>query len=167
MTDLADLATRVARIEDWIALQALMGEYRDAADAFDFVRWTSLFTEDAYFDQKGTVFADLRGRQLIYDRCVEQVVGNWEMTQHALANCTFTIDGDRASGAADMLYTALRKGAKNKSDYFQGFSHYRMNFVRTPQGWKIKELFGNPIADTAGKSWAEVFGQQDKAAASD
>lgn len=162
MVDTKDLETRIRFIEDQFALQKVMSDYRTLADSFRYEEWAELFSEDALFIIPPP-FGEQVGRKGIYDACIKMNRGVWENTQHNLINMAYDIQGDLATAVGDMIYIAVPKGGV-VNEYFNSFLRYNFTFVRTGEGWKIKNIDGVHIADNSGKDWGEVFGQKESAA---
>jgi hypothetical protein len=163
-TDLVALEARIRRIEDRIALEELLGQYRSLADAGNYEAWSELFTEDCVFTigvaTGASTFGRQEGRQEIYEKAVQMNRGNWDSTMHTLINPEFHIEGDRAHGTVDMIYAAVPKGATSMKDYFMDGGRYDMQYARTNEGWRISGINGLFLWDNAGVPWDEIFGQQ-------
>lgn len=164
MSDMFDMEARIRRIEDRIALEDLLAQYRNLCDAGNYEEWSLLFTEDCVFSievaRSSGPFGTQDGRQEIYEKSVKNNRGNWDSTMHVLTNPEFTLDGDKASGTVDMLYYAVPKGATTMNEYFMDGGRYDCSYVRTEDGWKISGIRGKFFWDNAGVPWDQIFGQQ-------
>lgn len=133
MTD-ADLASRIGRIEDELALRKLINAYHKRADAIDWARWAECFTEDATFEFKS--FGTMRGRQAIHDTCKAAMDPIYDIHQHIMVNLDFEVSGDSATGTGNLLFVAMTDAAK-LTDYYMAGGRYQWRFARTADGWRI------------------------------
>lgn len=136
---LESLSRRIALIEDDMALNRLIHSYLSLADSRQWVEWSETFTEDASFDLPNS-FGLMRGRQEIYDTCVGKMEGTWKDTQHNIVNSNFQIDGDTATGTANIIFAAVPAGGEPSDVYLMG-GRYRWKFARTAQGWRIADAW--------------------------
>jgi SnoaL-like domain len=59
--------------------------------------------------------------------------------QHIITNLIVDLDGDRATGRANLLVSFARTGPDDPAPYLIG-EVYRFTFQRTPAGWRIATL---------------------------
>ncbi len=143
MSDLAAIADRVE-------IEALRGEYTDAAMMRDYDRIVSLFTPDAVL-RIPDAGIDLTGRQEIraWAGRVPDVVAYLVQNTHA---GMIRLDGDTASGRAYLSeLIRLRDGSSHLN-----YAIYHDRYRRTPDGWRFTErvyeiryLDNSPLAGSA------------------
>lgn len=129
------LEARLQSLEDERALRRFIATYTQRGDALDWEGWAELFTEDAVFTIPGA-FGTLTGRKEIHDVSKETLGPVYQVTQHYIINLDFEIDGDRATGRGDLIYSALPDRDKATSYYLTG-GRYTWTFMRTSEGWRI------------------------------
>jgi ketosteroid isomerase-like protein len=126
MSDLQEIADRVE-------IEALRGEFTDAAMMRDYDRLASLFTQDAAL-RMPNVPVDLVGLEQIQswgDR-VPDIMEYFVQTTHP---GTIQLDGDTASGRAYMSEVMRLRDGQSEQNYAIYHDRYR----RTPDGWKFTE----------------------------
>jgi ketosteroid isomerase-like protein len=120
-------------IADRVEIEALRGEFSDAAMMRDYDRLASLFTHDGVL-RMPHVPVELAGR--------EQVRGWGErapvLVEHLIQTThpgMIRLDGDTASGRAYIQeLIRLRDGGSH-----QNYAIYHDRYQRTPDGWKFAE----------------------------
>jgi ketosteroid isomerase-like protein len=120
-------------IADRVEIEALRGEFSDAAMMCDYDRVASLFTPDGAL-RMPNVPVELVGRDQIRawrDRR-EALVGWFVQTTHP---GTIQLDGDTASGRA---YLQELIGLRDGSSHLN-FAIYHDRYQRTSDGWKFTE----------------------------
>lgn len=126
MTDLQAIADRVE-------IEALRGEFNDAAMMRDYDRFASLFTHDAvYRIPEGNV--EHTGRDEIRAGS-EQLAGEWEYFVQTTHPGAIQLDGDTASGRAYVQELGLLRDGRSMVNYALFHDRYQ----RTPDGWKFTE----------------------------
>jgi ketosteroid isomerase-like protein len=120
-------------IADRFEIEALRGEYTDAATMRDYDRLASLFTPDgAVRIPAGEV--EIVGREQIRAGA-ERLQGLWEFFVQNTHPGTVQLDGDTASGRAYMSeFGRLRDGSSHLN-----YAVYHDRYQRTPDGWKFTE----------------------------
>lgn len=134
-----DFEARLRHLEDKRALERLILDYLQRADARQWRAWLETFTPAANFDLPNS-FGLMRGQQEIYDTCVGKMEGTWAETQHMIVNTDFDIDGDHATGTANICFAGVPAGGAPADVYTMG-GRYRWRFVRTADGWKIDDAW--------------------------
>jgi ketosteroid isomerase-like protein len=126
MTDLQAIADRVE-------IEALRGEFTDAAMMRDRARLASLFTPDGAL-RMPNVPAEMAGREEI--RAVgEQLQAQWDFFVQTTHPGTIQLDGDTATGRAYIQeLMRLRDGSSHLN-----YAIYHDRYQRTPDGWKFAE----------------------------
>ncbi len=126
MSDLQGLADRVE-------IEALRGEFTDAAMMRDYERLASLFTPDGAL-RMPNIPAELAGREQIiaFGERVPAVVDYLVQTTHP---GTIQLDGDAASGRAYLQELGRARDGRSE----QNFAIYHDRYQRTGDGWKFTE----------------------------
>ena len=120
-------------IADRVEIEALRGEYTDAAMMRDYDRLASLFTPGGAL-RMPNVPVELAGREEIraWGERVPAVVDYLVQTTHP---GTIRLTGDTASGRAYMSeLIRLRDGGSHLN-----YAIYHDRYQRTPDGWKFTE----------------------------
>ena len=135
---------------DRVEIEALRGEYTDAAMMRDYDRLASLFTPDSAL-RMPNVPAELAGHQQIraWGERVPDLVDYFAQTTHP---GTIQLDGDTASGRAYLQeLIRLRDGSSHLN-----YAIYHDRYQRTGDGWKFTErvyeiryLDTSPLAGSA------------------
>ncbi|MFE4496557.1 nuclear transport factor 2 family protein [Streptomyces niveus] len=120
-------------IADRVEIEALRGEYTDAAMVGDRDRLVSLFTDDAVYRIPDADVA-LTGRDEIRSG-TERLAGVWQYFVQTTHPGTILLDGDTASGRA--YVSELGRLRDGTSMVNHGLFHDR--YRRTPDGWKFTE----------------------------
>jgi ketosteroid isomerase-like protein len=137
-------------IADRVEIEALRGEFTDAAMMRDYDRAASLFTPDGAL-RIPDANVELAGREEIraWGERVPAVVDYLVQTTHP---GTIRLDGDTASGRAYMQELIRLRGGSSHVNYAIYHDRYR----RTPDGWKFTErvyeiryLDATPLAGSA------------------
>ena len=99
MADLEQLTARLDRVESELAIRRLAHEYCHGADKQDIARWAGVWSEDA-------VWALGHGQDAVGLAAIcDAVRGQWgafRQMHHWTANLVVEIDGDSATGEADV-----------------------------------------------------------------
>ena len=120
-------------IADRVEIEALRGEFTDAAMMRDYDRLTSLFTPDGALRMPHANI-ELAGQEEIrgWGKRVPAVVDYFVQTTHP---GTIQIDGDTASGRAYVSeLIRLRDGSSHLN-----YAIYHDRYQRTRDGWKFTE----------------------------
>lgn len=143
MTDLQAIADRVE-------IEALRGEFTDAAMMRDRARFASLFTEDGAL-RMPDIPVELLGREEIRAGG-EALQARWDFFVQTTHAGVIELDGDTATGRTYIqeLFRTL-DGLEG-----QNFAIYHDRYRRTPDGWKFAErvyeiryLDTSPLAGSA------------------
>jgi len=147
-----DLEARIQRLEDMEAIRQLKHEYAAAADAMmkspsdaTVSRVASLFSADASGDYGplGTCEGHA-GLHAFFHKLTD--MANWSI--HSLSNPVTKVEGDRATGRWYVQVTVNMVGGETPGMQ-QTLGHYEDEFVRTPEGWKIRRCQFRPDAPPA------------------
>jgi len=130
------LQKRLHILEDKDQLTALLNEYGTTADAHDWEGYSNTFTEDGLMAFEG--WGDIVGQKNIAKAASAEEV--FEGIQHSITNMQFEVDGsDKATGTANLWFCATPETKEPAVNYAFG-GHYKFEFVRTSQGWKISTM---------------------------
>lgn len=146
---------RLRSVADRVEIEALRGEFSDAATMDDYDRLASLFTADGAL-RMPDIPAELVGQAQIRafgkNRPAEYLI----QTTHP---GTIEIDGDRATGRAHMHELARARDGRSAMN----FAVYHDQYQRTPDGWKFSErvyeiryLDLTPLAGSPETSWRDA-----------
>lgn len=122
-------------ISDRIEIEDLLTTYAHAVDAKDWALWRTLFTDDAHIDYESA--GGIKGDRETIANWLEESLAMFGMTQHLISNIDAKVDGDTATVRA-MFYNPMKFADSGDMFWCGGF--YNHTLVRTPDGWKSKEL---------------------------
>ncbi|MFE6752111.1 nuclear transport factor 2 family protein [Streptomyces sp. NPDC057684] len=120
-------------IADRVEIEALRGEFTDAAMMRDRARLASLFTEDGVL-RMPDVPIEMTGREEIRTGG-ERLQAQWDFFVQNTHPGVIRIDGDTATGRAYMQEIARMQNG------FQGLNYaiYHDRYHRTDEGWRFSE----------------------------
>jgi ketosteroid isomerase-like protein len=120
-------------IADRVEIEALRGEFTDAAMMRDRARLASLFTEDGAL-RMPNVPAEAVGREEIL-ASGERLQARWDFFVQTTHPGTIQLDGDTATGRAYIQEIVRTR------DGYQGLNYaiYHDRYRRTPDGWRFSE----------------------------
>jgi hypothetical protein len=132
---LAELADRLTRVEDELAIMRLLAAYGPAVDAGESAAAAALWTEDGAYDVGGQ--SRVVGREeltALYDGQQHQgiIAGG---SGHLTSSPTITLSQDTATAVA---YSLVCRRAEN-GFFIWRLSANRWSLVRTAHGWRTKE----------------------------
>jgi len=119
-------------IADRVEIEALRGEYTDAAMMRDYDRFAALFTEDASVRIEDVV--TLTGRAEIRAG-IERLQGTWEFFVQNTHAGWIHVEGDTAAGRAYISELGRFQDGSSHVNH----SVYHDRYQRTPDGWKFTE----------------------------
>jgi ketosteroid isomerase-like protein len=120
-------------IADRVEIEALRGEFTDAAMMRDRVRLASLFTPDGAL-RMPNIPAELVGREQIRVGG-ERLQAQWEFFVQTTHPGTIQLDGDTATGRAYIQELARVRDGRQGLNY----AIYHDRYQRTGDGWKFTE----------------------------
>ncbi|HEU5267722.1 MAG TPA: nuclear transport factor 2 family protein, partial [Jatrophihabitans sp.] len=131
MSDLSDLLDKQAITEACY-------RYAIVLDNRDWPALATVFTPDAeayYLDMPPCI-----GYQAIEDTC-RAALSVLDASQHLIGNVTVTLDGDDPDSAESLCYLQAQhvKSGTEGGDNFIIAGRYLDRFVRTADGWRIKQ----------------------------
>lgn len=137
-------------VADRVEIEALRGEFSDAAMMRDRARLASLFTPDGAL-RMPNIPAELVGREAIRAGA-ERLQSQWDFFVQTTHPGTIQIDGDTATGRAYIQELARTLDGRQGLN----FAIYHDRYQRTPDGWKFAErvyevryLDDSPLAGSA------------------
>jgi uncharacterized protein (TIGR02246 family) len=140
MTDrLAELETRVQRLEDREAIHALFMRYRQCLDEKDFSGYAALFAETGEFVAAAGSARGRSGIQEFVDgmrgSLLTAVAGD---DLHIVVNPEISVDGDRAIARSTWIY--LVRGDDGEPTLSK-VGHYQDELVREEGEWRFARRF--------------------------
>lgn len=125
--------SRFDAIADRVEIEALRGEFADAAMMRDYDRLASLFTPDGAL-RMPDIPVELAGREQIraWGARVPEVLDYLVQTTHP---GVIQVDGDAASGRAYMQELGRARDGRSE----QNFAIYHDRYRRTADGWRFTE----------------------------
>jgi ketosteroid isomerase-like protein len=121
-------------IADRVEIEALRGDFADAAMMHDYDRFASLFTSDGAW-RIPDVDVDFDSRDQIRAGIERLQEGLWEYFVQTTHPGTIQLDGDTASGRAYIVeFGRLRDGSSQLH-----YALYHDRYRRTSDGWRFTE----------------------------
>jgi 3-phenylpropionate/cinnamic acid dioxygenase small subunit len=130
-------------LADRMEMQAVLTRYAWALDAREFDRLDDVFTPDAFLDY--TTAGGIKGPFPEVKAWLEKVLPFFPAFQHLVTNVEVTIDGDTATSRAGFYNPMGHDRADGTRAYFHCGGEYRDQWVRTDDGWRIKDRFEQTI----------------------
>jgi hypothetical protein len=128
-------------IGDRLEIADVLARYAYAVDSGDWDLLDSVFTGDAMIDY--TSAGGVKGGRAEVMAWLADVLPNWPGRLHLIGAMTVRIDGDEARVAAafaDTLAPSREMIAADAKGLLQGGGWYHHHMVRTPSGWRSREL---------------------------
>jgi hypothetical protein len=158
--DRADLAKRIQRIRDELAIERLQIDYGRRLDDKDFHAYAGNFASNG---ELVSGVGGAKGPDAIYHMLTDRLggggapVGEAHSTFHLMTNPIIDIDGDQATGT--VRYTFFTTG-KDGRPHPQIAAHYRDQYIRENGQWKF--LRRQSFADILPQNPLAGIGQADK-----
>lgn len=131
------LESRIARLEEFAALEKLMNTYHWRVDQFDWDGWAECFTDDAVFELPN-LFGTLYGKEAIVSTCRDSMDHVYDEIQHVIINLDFDLTGpDTATGHGNLIFSAVEDSSKPSEVYTTG-GRYTWDYKKEKGVWKIK-----------------------------
>ena len=133
--------------DDRAEITEVLARYAIALDRRQFDVVGDLFTEDGQATYSGNRLDPGRAAIVAYLQPLAEV----PMTQHMVGTPSITIDGDTATAVSYTIVTFVREAEDGEGHVavHRGLS-YDDQLVRTPDGWRFKERFHQPLWSTNG-----------------
>jgi hypothetical protein len=122
---------------DKVEIQEVMARYATAVDA---KRWDVL--EQVFFKGSVVDFEPNGGVRDEYPGIVEYLktaMAGFAAYQHYLSNFVIDVNGDEATSRF-YVWTPLITIVEGRDEIIMDGGYYDATFVRTPEGWRVKEL---------------------------
>jgi hypothetical protein len=133
-----DMALTQQEISDRLEINDLLVRYCYAVDDRDWNTYRKIFTSDAILDD--TVTGGVRSGVEEHVRYLQKALSKILISQHAISTVLFDFEGSEAKARVHCSCPmVVDLGEGKRQVFFQGL-WYRDRIVRTPDGWKIKEL---------------------------
>jgi hypothetical protein len=126
---------------DRLEIADVLARYAYAVDSGDWDLLDSVFTEDAVIDY--TSAGGVKGGRAEVKAWLAEVLSNWPGRLHLIGATTVRLDGDEATVAAsfaDTLSPSREMIPADAKGLLQGGGWYHHRMVRTPSGWRSREL---------------------------
>ncbi len=123
-------------ISDRFEIQDLVYEYANLIDRKQFGELRRVFTEDAYIDYSAVGGPEGDLEKII--AFLENAMSMFPNHQHLNANPQIRVDGDKATGRVMCLNPQEMQLPEDKTHIFMVGVWYVDEYVRTPDGWRIK-----------------------------
>ena len=124
-------------ISDRLEIQDLLVAYSHAIDTQDWDALDDVFTPDAFIDY--SAFGGSAGDLPSTKKFLANAMPNFASFQHMVATSKVTIDGDEAEGRTICHNPMVIDTGNGNTHVFYCGLWYVDKFVRTPDGWRIKE----------------------------
>jgi 3-phenylpropionate/cinnamic acid dioxygenase small subunit len=126
---------------DRLEIEQVLRAYAWALDAKEFDGLDEVFTPDAFLDY--TTAGGIKGDYPEVKTWLASVLPHFPSYQHLISNVEVTFDpgGDTATSRAAFYNPMGHDKADGKRVYFHCGGEYRDQWVRTGDGWRIKDRF--------------------------
>lgn len=124
-------------ISDRMEIQDLCYYYADVIDRKEFDKLYDVFSEDAHIDY--SVFGGSVGNRDETIAFLKEALPMFPNTQHLNANVQIRVDGDQGTGRVMCFNPQEMDLGEGKSHTFMLGLWYVDKYVRTADGWRIKE----------------------------
>ncbi|MCW2782559.1 MAG: hypothetical protein JWR35_3008 [Marmoricola sp.] len=127
------------QISDRLEIEALLTTYTRAIDTGAWDRLDDVFTPDAQFDYTAT--GGIAAAYPEIKAWLAEMLPMFPRRMHMLGQIESQVDGDDATVVAYFLNPMIfpQQDGSELLWEFSGFYHHKL--VRTPHGWRSKELF--------------------------
>jgi hypothetical protein len=132
---------KVQEISDRLLIGEVLTRYTLAIDTGQWELLNSVFTPDAVIDY--TSAGGVKGVRDEARGWLAEVLPTWPGRQHLIGNVSISVDGDAAIVTAsftDTLAPTRDAVAAGTPGIIRGGGWYHHRMVRTPDGWRSREL---------------------------
>lgn len=133
-----DLARRVRRLEDLLAIQQLFVDYGNHLDAGDFEAYANLFADDG--EVMLGPLGRAKGRDEIRALMEGMLSGARGTSFHVITNPMVDLDGDRAMST--VMWTVIQRDADG-SPKLSMLGHHTDVLVRDGGSWRFQQRKGS------------------------
>ena len=124
-------------ISDRLEIQDLLVAYSHAIDSRNWDALDDVFTPDAFIDYSD--FGGGSGDLETTKKFLAMAMPNFSSFQHMVATSKVTVNGDEATGKTICHNPMVIDKGDGETHVFYCGLWYVDKFVRTPEGWRIKE----------------------------
>lgn len=133
----------VEEIADRLSIADLLARYTRAIDTGHWDDLDTVFTPEAVIDYTAT--GGIRGDRATVKAWLAEVLASFPGRHHQLGQLTVTFDADGSGATAvaafsDVLAPSRTTISAATSGLIKGGGWYRHRLVRTPEGWRSREL---------------------------
>jgi uncharacterized protein (TIGR02246 family) len=147
------LAARLQRVEDELAIQAVLVDYAAFLDGRDYARYAALFTPDAeWTNGAGSHKGQAAIRQML-ESVMGPAGGSNVANYHIITNPRVALNGDRATATSRYLFV-MRGPDGQPTPSLAGV--YRDDLIRQGGTWKIKRRVADDIMPTPAE-WRKIM----------
>jgi hypothetical protein len=139
-----DIATRLRRLEDRLAIEDLLNDFAHSMDVQDWSLMARLFADDIAVDHSGERFGQgyvedvWKGHEEVM-RQMKAGVSRHFVSHHVLTNYRIAVDGDRAK-ATCYLHSVHLDDPQRPEQHDDHGAWYLFELARTTQGWKMRYM---------------------------
>jgi hypothetical protein len=128
----------VQLISDRIEIADLLTRYTRAIDTGEWDRLDEVFTPDAHIDYTAT--GGIEGEFAKVKAWLAEVLPMFPRRHHVVAQSEVEVDGDSAALTAYFLNPMVLPQEDGSELLWEFGGYYRHKLVRTPEGWRSREL---------------------------
>lgn len=133
----------VEQLADRLEIESVLSAYAWAIDSKNFDGLDDVFTPDAFLDY--TTAGGIKGDYPEVKAWLASVLPTFPSYQHLITNVEITFDGDTATSRAAFYNPMGHDRADGTRAYFYCGGEYRDQWVRTKDGWRIKDRFEQTV----------------------
>ena len=132
-------------ISDRIEIDDLITRYTRSVDTLDWERFKTVFTPDATIDYTGS--GGLKGTRDEMQEWLAETLPMFSKMQHYVCQKEVTIDGDTAVARVYLFNPMVITQPDGSEWRMEVGGSYLHQLVRTPEGWRSRELVEEIIWD--------------------
>jgi len=126
------------QISDRVEIDDLLTRYTRAIDTGEWDRLDSVFTSDAFIDYTST--GGIAGEYPTVKAWLAEMLPMFPRRHHLIAQREVSVDGDVAAVTAYFFNPMVLPQEDGTERLWEFGGYYRHKLVRTPQGWRSREL---------------------------
>lgn len=132
----------LARLADRLAIQDVLVRYSTAIDTKNFAMLDEVFAADGIGDY--TASGGIRGNLSEIKQWLGRALSFFTVVQHLVTNVTIDLHGDEATTSCYLFNPLGYPRDDGTTEMLWCGAMYRDRFVRTPDGWRIRERVIEP-----------------------
>lgn len=138
---MTELETRIALIEDRLAIMQLEGAYSTTYDSGDGAGWASLFTDDGIYETRG--LPGIPEGNFVQGTAALQRFTETNPVRgiHYICVPDLRLDGDDATARVNFQFKAVRTDEHGHAFVTEVGGYYDVAYRRTPGGWRIRRRY--------------------------